>query len=225
VRLIQCISCGTQNRIQGFSYSGTPICGKCRLPLRKTASVRAVRGAIKYGYWMALGAIVIGAIISINFKSPPKAESIVKKIESSNIKSTVPIIPRHQPVIVDQGVYRLYTDAELVAPLSIVTPRGPENYYIKLVDVSSGSPAISFFIFGGQSFETDVPLGTYRVKYATGVTWFGETHLFGSTTHYSEADKTFEFAVQGNKINGYTIELTQQRNGNLSTKAISSNQF
>ena len=84
---------------------------------------------------------------------------------------------------------------------------------------------MSFFIFGGQSFETEVPLGTYRVKYATGETWYGENYLFGSTTRYSEAEKIFEFTVQGNQISGYTVELIRQRGGNLQTKAISANPF
>ena len=84
---------------------------------------------------------------------------------------------------------------------------------------------MTFFVNGGESFEADVPLGIYRVKYASGLTWYGAEHLFGPGTRYSEADKTFEFALQGNQISGYTLELIQQRGGNLHTKSISAAQF
>ena len=122
-------------------------------------------------------------------------------------------------------MHQLFTNAEQIAPFRIVTPSGAESYYVKLVDAFSGALVMTFFVYGGQSFETEVPLGTYRVKYATGSTWYGEDHLFGPDTRYSEADKTFEFSVQGNQISGYTVELIRQRGGNLHTKSISANQF
>lgn len=108
--------------------------------------------------------------------------------------------PEHPRVEVKQGVLRINSKQERIAPLRIVTPSGRENYYVKLVDISTGASIVSFFIFGGESFETKVPLGTFAIKYATGEIWYGEKYLFGKNTQYSEADKTFEFAVNGSQI-------------------------
>jgi hypothetical protein len=84
---------------------------------------------------------------------------------------------------------------------------------------------MTFFVQGGQSFEAVVPLGTYRVKYATGSTWYGVDEVFGRDTRYSEAIKTFEFSVKTNQNSGNTIELASQGGSNPHTKTISTHQF
>jgi hypothetical protein len=84
---------------------------------------------------------------------------------------------------------------------------------------------MTFFVQGGQSFEAVVPVGTYRVKYATGATWYGVDFVFGPDTRYSEAVKILEFSVKYNQISGNTIELTPQGGSNLHTKTISAHQF
>ncbi|SEO18138.1 hypothetical protein SAMN05216404_11325 [Nitrosospira multiformis] len=139
--------------------------------------------------------------------------------------STVPEGPVYPPVDVKQGIYKRFTVLESIAPFQIITPPGKEHYYVKLVNASTGANVISFFVNGGQTFDTKVPLGTYRVRYATGMVWYGEKHLFGPDTNYSEAEKTFQFTMLGNQINGYTLQLIRQQGGNLFTKSISANQF
>ena len=64
----------------------------------------------------------------------------------------------------------------------------------------------AFFIRGGDTFDTEVPLGTYSIKYAAGRTWYGPQCLFGVETIFKKADYTFEFQQQGNEISGYRIE-------------------
>ena len=84
---------------------------------------------------------------------------------------------------------------------------------------------MTFFIYGGQNFETKVPLGVYRLKYASGKIWYGEKYLFGPDTAYSKAEQDFEFYRQGDQIAGYTVELILQRNGNLHTTRIPASEF
>lgn len=225
MRLIQCMRCGAQNRIQGFSYSRSPICGRCHASLPEPASIRSVRVAGKYKYWIVLGVIICGTVMMDQFRSSSRTALLSTKKESGTYAPSAQTVPEYPAVSVNQGIHQKFTNVESIAPFKIVTPAGPESYYVKLIDPFTGAPAMSFFIFGGQSFETEVPLGTYRVKYATGETWYGENYLFGSTTRYSEADKTFEFTVQGSQISGYTVELIRQPGGNLHTKSISANQF
>lgn len=122
------------------------------------------------------------------------------------------------------GTIRRYTSRAGVAPLEIKTSAG-SNYLIKLEDVSSGRNILDVFIRGGSTIEIEVPLGTYRLKYAVGQTWYGYEHYFGPSTGYSKADSNFRFYNDGYRVSGYTVTLYQVRDGNLSTSRLSPEQF
>ena len=122
------------------------------------------------------------------------------------------------------GTIRRYTSRAGVAPLEIQTSAG-SNYLVKLEDVSTGSNILDVFIRGGSTIEIEVPLGTYRLKYAAGQTWYGYEHYFGPSTGYSKADSNFRFYNDGYRVSGYTVTLYQVRDGNLSTSRLSPGQF
>ncbi len=84
---------------------------------------------------------------------------------------------------------------------------------------------MSFYVRGGQEFETKAPLGIYELRYASGETWYGTQHLFGPDTIYSKADSTFNFTATGTGYNGYTVELILQTSGNLRTSRMSPGEF
>ena len=72
MKLIQCASCGAQNRIEGFSYSRLLLCGKCRASLPEPASIRSLRVAGKYKYWIILGVIIGGTVMMDKLRSPSR---------------------------------------------------------------------------------------------------------------------------------------------------------
>ena len=111
-----------------------------------------------------------------------------------------------------------------IAPLEISSSSGG-NYVVKLTDADSGQDVLSIFVRGGQTEKVDVPLGNYLIKYASGEKWYGYKHLFGPSTHYSKADRTFTFSKNGSEVNGYTIKLYKVKDGNLHTSQISQNEF
>lgn len=117
------------------------------------------------------------------------------------------------------------SNAERIAPLRIVTKGDAVHYFVKLSDWATGAPVLTIFVRAGQTAETDVPLGSYRLKYAAGETWLGVDKLFGEATIYSQADKRFDFAREGNQVSGYTVELILQTGGNLSTRRISKSEW
>jgi hypothetical protein len=224
MKIVLCNFCNAQNRVVSYSANRIISCGNCHKQLPEPPAISAIRILHRYKYWLILGLIIGGATIMNSFKSS------VTDIEPSkkNYQAAPPPSREREylsAVTISQGVHQIFTNAEQIAPLRIVTPAGTESYYVKLSDAFTGALAMTFYIYGGQSFETEVPLGTYRIKYATGSTWYGKEHLFGADTSFSEADKTFEFSVQGNQISGYTVQLIRQRGGNLHTKSISANQF
>lgn len=214
--IVPCSSCEAQNRVEKFSVRQRAVCGRCHHPLPEPGMYPALRFLDRWKFWIILIGIAGGAIAVDEFGS--------KTTPAARKTASVPAF--NQPVApISQGVQHRLSSREGVAPFRIVTPAGSESYFVKLIEVGSGVSVMSMFIRSGQSFETKAPLGAYRVKYATGVTWYGDQHLFGPATQYSEADKTFEFTRVGNQIGGFTVELIRQQAGNLHTKRIQAGQF
>lgn len=79
------------------------------------------------------------------------------------------------------------------APFEIKTSRGV-NYFVKLTDSTTKIDVVTVFVRGGDTIELDVPLGTFKVKYASGNTWYGDTHLFGPDTQYAQTEEDFTFS-------------------------------
>lgn len=122
------------------------------------------------------------------------------------------------------GEIHYYQEAEAIAPFSISTE--PDlNYFVKLVDEETNVTVMTIFIRGGQSVETNVPLGTYEFRYACGKYWYGEEELFGPWTVYMKADKKFDFYNDGSRIMGHKVELIMHVDGNLHTQEINKNNF
>ena len=115
--------------------------------------------------------------------------------------------------------------ADGVAPLTISTRQGTGHYFVKIVDWATDAVVMTLFVRSGQSVSTKVPLGSFKIKYAAGSQWYGETYLFGPNTSYSMADKRFDFEETGDQVSGFTVELFLQPNGNLTTKRIRPEDF
>jgi hypothetical protein len=111
------------------------------------------------------------------------------------------------------------------APFEIKTPWGSGDHIIKLKNWSTGELVLSAFVLEGASFETEVPLGTYRLQYASGDSWYGIEHLFGPDTVYGQAESQLKFFNNGINLMGHVVELIPQRGGNLRTGRISAGDF
>jgi len=118
------------------------------------------------------------------------------------------------------GLVKHYTRGDPVAPLEIRTSGTEHHYFIKLAYFHNNAPVLTVFVRGGQSVSLKVPLGTMKLRYAVGSTWYGERFLFGPETAYAEADAQFDFMIENDRITGYTIELYPQPNGNLRERRI-----
>jgi len=94
-----------------------------------------------------------------------------------------------------------------LAPLTIQTRNDGGNYYIKLINTSNGSEALTAFIKGGSVFVEHVPVGKYKLKYAVGESWYGIRWLFGPKTVFKKMDQVFEFKIHSNEIAGYKLDL------------------
>jgi hypothetical protein len=80
---------------------------------------------------------------------------------------------------------------------------------------------VAYFLHGGQSLTTDVPIGAFTIKHASGKNWCGEQQYFGPGTVFQKGTSTVFF----DEDHTYTLYLTPQRNGNFPTTVIPRDQF
>lgn len=112
---------------------------------------------------------------------------------------------------------------EGVAPLKITTSE-KANYFIMLKKLQTDE-YITLFIPADNSYQIDVPLGKYELRYCCGDEWYGEKHLFGRKTTYYKAKDIFDFYITSDGYYGYEVELIKQINGNLQEIKISQEEF
>ncbi len=220
-RIILCSGCGTKNRVQG-SCKGVPKCGKCGKQLYTSASTGIhISGKTIVGAVAVVGLVVFLASQSIDSGIESSSLSQTAETSSGSTQTAEPVFSA-PPVSIVPGV-KSGPRSQGLAPLGIKTSPG-YGYFIKLVN-QYGQTEMTIFVWGGQYFETLVPLGRYEMKYASGKTWYGAQHLFGPDTAYSKAETLFYFTQTAHGYNGYTVELIRQAGGNLPTKNINPSAF
>lgn len=101
-----------------------------------------------------------------------------------------------------------------IAPLRVTVAAGAD-YFVKLVRPEDQRTVISFYVRGGESWETEVPTGRYEIRYAAGQGWYGLPCLFGEDTVTAKADQLLSFTRNGQYVEGHSIRLILQRGGNL----------
>ena len=79
-------------------------------------------------------------------------------------------------------------------------------------------PRDFYFINRGSTFSIELPLGSYKLKFASGEKWYGMQFLFGPRTSYSYIPDKMTFYLSGDYARGQRIELIPQVGGNLHTR-------
>jgi len=230
--IYMCFECGQKNRIPVKADRTLAKCGQCNSLLfpdeSRTTTKPASTGQDSPSqrpqsppesssglHLLAVIAIIVGAVWY--FQSNKASSSKSYNTQQVNL-----------PPIINQnaGVMWNSTGRQLVAPLTIKTSFG-SDYYVKLVGTLSNQDEVGIFVKGGSPIKVLVPLGSFKMRYASGKNWRGYSSLFGpgSMTSYAEAGSTFSFINQGTHISGYTVELIKQSQGNLSTRRISAGNF
>ena len=87
------------------------------------------------------------------------------------------------------------TGLPAVFPPQVKTPEGAD-YYLVLTGEDSGEEALAAYIRGGAFFRVLVPPGRYRLHFASGRDWQGETRLFRAATRHFELPQVLEFALR-----------------------------
>jgi hypothetical protein len=215
-REIRCEDCGTLNRVRTYSFRQIPRCGNCHKPLPEPFSIRVMRGPYRWRWYFArLAALAspLALIVTIGLWIGPSPND-------PTAANVIACTPQPRPTV---GDYLVTDFSDRVAPFEVRTSSNLE-YLIKLERVESTPHSLTFFVIGGQHFETDVPLGTYRLEYVAGKTWCGRSLLFGNQ-EAQEGRKLLTFERTTNGYDGRTVTLYGVPHGNFAAKAIPKSAF
>lgn len=151
-------------------------------------------------------------------KAPWESDPLVLDVRPKKVEFNRPEMP-----LPANGTVTRFSPGESIAPFSVATRTPGTHFFLKITDADSGSLIATVFVRSGESCETTLPLGRYRVKYATGRKWYGPEFLFGPEpeTRYYLADSLLTFTRVGDEVRGYSLELFAQLNGNLKTNEMS----
>jgi len=240
-------SCGQWNRITAQAKRVRFLCGKCGRRLE--VSDRAARPGRRRTRWgmLAIAFLGITTIIvannltnrispGLNFRnakpvqvSPVSTSALPQPELGQSAPAPQARQPELAPVPVQNSVLRRRKGQSAVAGLKVTTPSSAD-YVLKLINTRDGKEEVMIYVRSNSSFETKVPLGTYKIIGASGTQWYGEAHLFGEATSYfrladSRGTNEFPFQRTANRIVGYHFHLTQQLDGTLQTQSLSAEEF
>ncbi|MFC4519071.1 hypothetical protein [Cupriavidus pinatubonensis] len=136
--------------------------------------------------------------------------------KSARLPEVMPFAKPAQP-FPPSGSVISYQDltGQKMAGFSIDTSgTGAVLHAIKVEEWNTQRPVLVTFVPGGSRAKVEVPLGIYRIKIASGDTWYGLDDLFGPGTRVQTAEKPLQFYAEGNTITGHTLYLQSVGGGN-----------
>ena len=133
----------------------------------------------------------------------------------------------YTPISVYNGQMFKTPSGECPCKITIKTSSG-SDYYVYMDDMY-GNNDLAFYVVGGNTVTKNIPLGTYKLYYCSGSTWYGVNYKFGDNTVACTSDQLFEFtsSISGDYIYYDTWEVTLYKvsNGNMSTQTIPMSNF
>ena len=139
----------------------------------------------------------------------------------ANTKPVEPVFAEPEQPLPEQGAMSFGADyfldsSDTKAPFKITTP-SDGNYVMKIEDWNTKKLVATYFIRRSSTLAIELPLGSYKLKFAQGEKWYGDKYLFGPRTTYSYVPDRMNFYIDGDYVRGHRIELIPQVNGNLET--------
>lgn len=155
-------------------------------------------------------------------------QGIERKRAAAIAEKNAEALRRMERPLPESGIFRFANrgsfDPDRNPPLKI--SNSPDaNTLAKLIRVGDGVEVMSIFIRAGQTVEVAVPFGSYKVKIASGQTWYGDVVRFGPNTSYAILDAVFDFTKEGSQLLGHQLTLTRVKHGNLKQLPLTATDF
>jgi hypothetical protein len=214
IREVRCTKsdCGTLNRVPAYSIRKIPTCGRCGEPLPEQVAVKTLRGLYQSRRFFFRLAILALPLLFFAWVGSGSHDPTIRGAAECQAQ------PR--PTV---GDYLITDFSDRVVPFAIETDRGLD-YLVKLERTDNRFASLTFFIVGGQNFETKVPIGNYALKYVAGKTWCGRRLFFGNK-QAEQGHIKLAFSATGDGYEGHTVTLYGVANGNFSTDTIPMGDF
>ena len=155
--------------------------------------------------------LIIGIVLIVAIVNAVSNYSTSSKPSNQDSSLVAVQEPRSGEILLGQEVVG---ESELT-----ITASGGSSCVVKL-KTSSGVTRLSFFVRAGDTVTVGVPAEYLYVYFASGETWYGETHLFGSETSYSMDDEIKDFTQYT-----WSYTLYPVTNGNFSETPIDPEDF
>jgi len=226
-KIVTCSICGARNRVKHYSGERIPICGRCHTPFTVSSPFRLPGKKVQITLVIVLAGSAVLIMLFLHGRNDQKSAKLTAETTPKITPTVEPTPSFNEPPQPppSSGVMERGFRSRAVAPLTVVTALGTGHYCVKVIHWSTNDLVTLIFIRNGEKVRTRLPFGSYKIKYATGETWYGKNHLFGPDTFYKEADERFDFIKEGNQARGYRVELFLQMNGNLHTRPISASDW
>ncbi len=142
----------------------------------------------------------------------------IPKVEETEGKALI-----KRPIPKNGAILRIPMESR-VAPLSITT-EGTGYYYFVLEIPETEKVYMSFFGHAGETINLKVPLGAYKLYYASGTTWYGKNDMFGENSVLIRCDDILTFSEDQNGYSGWDITLYPVAGGNMDSSYVSEDEF
>jgi len=185
-------------------------------PSERRTAFRAFSGCLPmlYGAILVVGALVMISLLDSRHEDQDTSGGPDRPVFME------PAAPLPRTGVLSRSFY-----GSPLPTLTIVTPIAKGHFFVKVVDWTTKQEIITLFVRGGDRVTTRIPAGSYELRYASGSTWYGTSHLFGPDTVYYRALKQFVFEETMTEYTVYTVELILQPFGNLRTQRIRQDEF
>lgn len=203
-----------------------------RTPAKKSPHPSASRGTV-----LTILGIVVALVLGFSIGS---SKAVPASAPAPTVVVTAPPATPYLPPVdePENGHVFLSPQYQRLCPLSVSVSdgssyyiylkymRAPENSYDSRKESGYGeSEDLAFYVRSGETVNLDVPVGVYKLYYATGDVWYGTLYKFGVDTAYFSSDDLLDFYTSYDSTYGVTLELWAQYNGNFETDEISETAF
>ena len=188
--------------------------------------------------------LISGAIIywAVKGSSTNNNSTNATNITNSGTKTNTPMATATpKPMFVYNGKMFITPEYECVSPFTVIADSNTDYYiYLKYQWAPTNTTEkrsikskatypyesdIAFYLKAGQTVSIDVPIGVYKLYYATGSTFFDTKLLFGSSTRCFDSDDLLKFYADSEYYQGHTITLKPVSYGNFDTDPINKSEF
>jgi len=179
--------------------------------------------AFGIGFAVLVAVCVVGFLIyrGLTYSPPKPLPESQPNQKAPEGRKAIWDLPPEQPLPANgYGVYN-FDKANTASTLQIDSRAGQGHLIVKLERPENKEVVCWFLIHEGQSHRTPFPPGQYRMKLASGKTWYGEKHLFGPNASYSTITELITLPERTN----YTISLTPNVMGTLKDRPIGTDDF